>query len=74
MLFCLLQDESSTMFLIGAYSRYGQPYVWVRSNHERLIKFSSPEENEKDFPLNLKTTSNWESEGVCVCVCVLWVL
>lgn len=59
-------DESSTMFLIGAYSRYGQPYVWVRSNHERLIKFSSPEENEKDFPLNLKTTSNWESEDVHV--------
>ena len=59
----LLQDSSTTMFLIGAYTRYSRPYVWVRSNHERLIRFSSSEQSEKDFPLNLKTTSNWVDEG-----------
>lgn len=60
------------MFLIACYARYANPYVWVsniskfctlirsqiqvRSNHERLVILS---ENaiEKDYPLQLKSTS-----------------
>ena len=53
------------MFLIAAYASYGRPYVWVRSNHERLIPVSDPtqKESEKDYPLNLASTSKWEEEG-----------
>ena len=51
------------MFLVAGYARYSRPYVWVRSNHERLVQFSSDNKEEKDFPLQLKTTSNWLEGG-----------
>ena len=28
------------VFLIAGYARYKSPYVWVRSDHDRLVKFS----------------------------------
>lgn len=65
--FCLfIQDEKSTLFLIAAYARYNCPYVWVRSNHERLVSFTGGGDDEsklKDSPLKLKTTTAWKQKG-----------
>ncbi|XP_078379583.1 uncharacterized protein LOC144662607 isoform X2 [Oculina patagonica] len=57
-----LKDDKSTLFLIAAYARYSCPYVWVRSNHERLVAFSgdSGKEKQKDSPLKLKSTAEWK--------------
>ncbi|XP_067043304.1 uncharacterized protein [Acropora muricata] len=58
-----LKDDRSTLFLIAAYARYNCPYVWVRSNHERLVAFcgnSSSKEKQKDSPLKLKSTADWK--------------
>lgn len=58
-----LKDDKSTLFLIAAYARYNCPYVWVRSNHERLVAFcgdSSSKEKQKDSPLKLKSTVDWK--------------
>ena len=51
------------MFLIAGYARYNCPYVWIRSNHDRLVRFSSDDTSEKDFPLQLKTTSTWKDKS-----------
>ena len=61
--------------------RYNCPYVWVRTNHERLIRLESLQHNgskedpkatadadakAKDSPLKLKTTSAWANKVVKV--------
>ncbi|XP_060063852.1 uncharacterized protein LOC132544295 [Ylistrum balloti] len=53
--------ENSTLFLVAGYARYCCPYVWVRSNHERLIKLTGDSANDKDCPLKLKTTVGWNN-------------
>ena len=58
------QDEEYTMFLVAGYARYSRPYVWIRSNHERLVQFNSDNKEEKDFPLQLKSTANWMEGGM----------
>lgn len=58
-------DEKSTLFLIAGYGRYSCPYVWVRSNHERLVKLTG-ESREKDCPLKLKSTLKWKDNDVFV--------
>ncbi|XP_020897235.1 uncharacterized protein LOC110236092 isoform X2 [Exaiptasia diaphana] len=59
-----LKDEKSTLFLIAAYARYNCPYVWVRSNHERLVSFTGGDDETKlkDSPLKLKTTAAWKQK------------
>lgn len=52
--------ENTTLFLIAGYARYCCPYVWVRSNHKRLIKLIGDSANDKDSPLRLKTTMTWK--------------
>ncbi|XP_033760070.1 uncharacterized protein LOC117342167 [Pecten maximus] len=52
--------DNSTLFLVAGYARYCCPYVWVRSNHERLIKLTGDSANDKDCPLKLKTTNTWK--------------
>jgi hypothetical protein len=52
-----------TLFLIAGYARYSCPYVWVRSNHQRLIRLTNDSTQEKDSPLRLKTTNRWNSQG-----------
>ena len=66
--FFSLQDERSTLFLIAGYGRYNCPYVWVRSNHDRLVKLTGTSSREKDCPLKLKTTLKWKDTGI---VCFL---
>lgn len=59
-------DEKSTLFLIAGYGRYNCPYVWVRSNHDRLVKLTGDSSREKDCPLKLKTTLKWKDNDVYV--------
>ncbi|XP_065840493.1 uncharacterized protein [Oscarella lobularis] len=57
-------DDDLTMFLIAGYSRYNCPYVWVRSNHERLVRLSGETPSAKDNPLKLDSTSRWSEEDI----------
>ncbi|XP_062584736.1 uncharacterized protein LOC134246386 [Saccostrea cucullata] len=59
-------DEASTLFLIAGYARYSCPYVWIRSNHQRLINLMGDTESEKDSPLRLKTTASWKDKSKIV--------
>eukprot|EP00730_Choanoeca_flexa_P000524 TRINITY_DN10232_c0_g1_i2.p1 TRINITY_DN10232_c0_g1~~TRINITY_DN10232_c0_g1_i2.p1 ORF type:complete len:258 (+),score=20.19 TRINITY_DN10232_c0_g1_i2:513-1286(+) len=52
-------DTSSTSFLIAAYAKYSCPYVWIRTNHDRIVKLSGSPSTSKDKPLRLQTTANW---------------
>lgn len=63
--FC--QDETSTLFLIAGYARYSCPYVWIRSNHHRLVKLMGEVETEKDSPLRLKSTASWKDRSMTCC-------
>ncbi|KAL8625519.1 hypothetical protein ACOMHN_014608 [Nucella lapillus] len=56
--------SNTTVFLVAGYSRYCCPYVWVRSNHQRLMKMSGAGDGEKDHPLRLKSTNRWKNEDV----------
>lgn len=35
----------------------------VRSNHDRIVRLSSDDCPEKDYPLALKTTTHWQEDG-----------
>lgn len=62
-----VQDNKSTLFLVAAYARYNYPYVWLRSNHRRIVQLNGKTEAEieqqKDSPLKLKSTENWKKKG-----------
>ncbi|RUS91078.1 hypothetical protein EGW08_001206 [Elysia chlorotica] len=57
-------DSETTLFLVAGYARYSCPYVWVRSNHERLFKLSGNRDNDKDSPLRLKSTARWKDGDI----------
>ncbi|KAJ3281647.1 hypothetical protein HK104_011353 [Borealophlyctis nickersoniae] len=56
------QDDSKVSFLIAGYARYGQPFVWLRSDQRKLVK-QQHEQMEPDMPLKLVSTNNWASQG-----------
>ncbi|XP_044138831.1 uncharacterized protein LOC122929355 isoform X1 [Bufo gargarizans] len=58
-----IPETHCTLFLLAAYAKYGRPYVWVRSNHER---FTGTELCDKDSPLMLPSYSQWDSKDVGV--------
>ena len=51
------------MFLVAGYGKYSCPYVWVRSNHDRLVKLSDNPSFSKDSPLRLKSTAARGDKG-----------
>lgn len=61
-------DHFTTLFLIASYARYKSPYVWVRTNHDRLIRLSDVDQSEqvviKDSPLKLRSVLDWSSKDV----------
>eukprot|EP00128_Syssomonas_multiformis_P005907 Colp12_sorted_trinity150504_noHs@14996 len=59
-----VRTDTHTMFLVAGYQRYGCPYVWLRSNHERLIKSNSSAPIAKDNPLKMKSTSDWATKDI----------
>lgn len=58
-----------TLFLLAGYIKYGRPYAWIRSNHERLVNIGGTVSMVKDTPMKLKSIADWQTRGtVCVCV------
>ncbi|KAH7051973.1 hypothetical protein BKA57DRAFT_458452 [Linnemannia elongata] len=60
----LEKDESRATFLIAGYPKYKCPYVWLRSNHKRLIQNSNDQKFETNDPLKLSTISSWRTDDV----------
>ncbi|KAG0262878.1 hypothetical protein BG011_009586 [Mortierella polycephala] len=60
----LEKDESRATFLIAGYPRYKCPYVWLRSNHKRLIQNNHDQKFETNDPLKLTTISSWRTDDI----------
>lgn len=60
----LEKDTTKTAFLIAGYARYKCPYVWLRSNHKRLIKLQENQQIEEDNPLRLESVANWKTYDI----------
>ncbi|XP_075062513.1 uncharacterized protein LOC142151097 [Mixophyes fleayi] len=58
-----IPETHCTLFLLAAYAKYGRPYVWVRSNHQR---FTGTELSDKDSPLKLPSYSEWDTKDIGV--------
>jgi len=59
--FLSLQEMNCTLFLLAGYAKYGQPYAWIRSNHERLVNVGGTDTLVKDTPMKLKSVTDWVS-------------
>ncbi|CAG8529655.1 1841_t:CDS:10, partial [Diversispora eburnea] len=60
----LEKEESNHVFLIAGYAKYKCPYVWLRSNHKRLIQLQDNQKLETDNPLKLETIAAWNNQEV----------
>ncbi|RKP24275.1 hypothetical protein SYNPS1DRAFT_29958 [Syncephalis pseudoplumigaleata] len=61
----LVKETSHTAFLIAAYSRYKCPYVWLRSNQERLLEAPDTEQAiSADAPIRLESVTNWRHRDI----------
>ncbi|XP_046905182.1 uncharacterized protein si:dkey-19b23.7 [Hypomesus transpacificus] len=70
-------EVNCTLFLLAGYAKYGRPYAWIRSNHERLVNIGGTDALVKDTPMKLKSVTDWQtqeiriwdvvSELVCLC-------
>lgn len=61
--------RQDAVFLLGGYARYKCPFVWVRSNHTRLLylkhqNLGNDKQVTKDTPLDLRSTNEWKSGNV----------
>lgn len=72
-------EVNCTLFLLAGYAKYGHPYAWIRSNHERLVNIGGTDTLVKDTPLKLKSITEWQTQGVrvwdivneLVCLCTI---
>ncbi|XP_059210723.1 uncharacterized protein si:dkey-19b23.7 [Centropristis striata] len=72
-------EVNCTLFLLAGYVRYGRPYAWIRSNHERLVNIGGTDSMVKDTPMKLKSIADWQTRGVrvwdviseLVCLCTV---
>lgn len=57
------KDQTKTAFLIAGYARYKRPYVWLRSNHQKIAKISPDLSTsvENDAPVKLASVDKWIS-------------
>ncbi|KAJ3585771.1 hypothetical protein NHX12_014489 [Muraenolepis orangiensis] len=70
-------EVNCTLFLLAGYAKYGRPYAWIRSNHERLVSIGGVDSMVKDTPLKLKSITDWQTQEVriwdvvneLVCLC-----
>ncbi|KAG0205495.1 hypothetical protein BGX28_002931 [Mortierella sp. GBA30] len=60
----LEKDQSRATFLIAGYPRYKCPYVWLRSNHKRLIQNNHDQKFETNDPLKLSAISSWRTDDI----------
>lgn len=59
-------EMNCTLFLLAGYAKYGRPYAWIRSNHERLVNIGGTDSMVKDTPMKLKSIADWTSKDVHV--------
>ncbi|KAL0970270.1 hypothetical protein UPYG_G00239710 [Umbra pygmaea] len=72
-------EVNCTLFLLAGYAKYGRPYAWIRSNHERLVNIGGTDSMVKDTPMKLKSITDWGSKEVrvwdivneLVCLCTI---
>ncbi|KAM3590554.1 uncharacterized protein V6R79_011818 [Siganus canaliculatus] len=72
-------EVNCTLFLLAGYVKYGRPYAWIRSNHERLVNIGGTDSMVKDTPMKLKSISDWQTRGIrvwdivseLVCLCTI---
>ncbi|KAJ2057210.1 hypothetical protein GGI01_003050 [Coemansia sp. RSA 376] len=59
--YALERDTEGVNFLVAGYPRYKCPYVWLRTDHQRLIIVADDEGKpvEKDVPLRLESIDCW---------------
>ncbi|KAL6118526.1 uncharacterized protein ACO6RY_03314 [Pungitius sinensis] len=73
------QEVNCTLFLLAGYVRYGRPYAWIRSNHERLVDIGGTDSLVKDTPMKLRSIADWQRRGIrawdvvseLVCLCTV---
>ncbi|KAM3850509.1 epididymis-specific alpha-mannosidase [Diretmus argenteus] len=56
-------EVNCTLFLLAGYAKYGRPYAWIRSNHERLVNIGGTDSMVKDTPMKLKSITDWQTRG-----------
>uniref|UniRef100_A0A3B5L055 Si:dkey-19b23.7 n=1 Tax=Xiphophorus couchianus TaxID=32473 RepID=A0A3B5L055_9TELE len=59
-------EVNCTLFLLAGYVKYGRPYAWIRSNHERLVSIGGMDSMVKDTPMKLKSITDWQTRGIRV--------
>ncbi|KAM9426843.1 uncharacterized protein KZ484_022915 [Pholidichthys leucotaenia] len=72
-------EVNCTLFLLAGYVKYGRPYAWIRSNHERLVNIGGTDSMVRDTPMKLKSITDWQTHGVrvwdvvseLVCLCTV---
>ncbi|XP_060887978.1 uncharacterized protein si:dkey-19b23.7 [Labrus mixtus] len=72
-------EVNCTLFLLAGYVKYGRPYAWIRSNHERLVNIGGTDSMVKDTPMKLKSIGDWQTRGIrvwdvvseLVCLCTV---
>nr|XP_020467012.1 uncharacterized protein LOC109966495 isoform X2 [Monopterus albus] len=72
-------EVNCTLFLLAGYVKYGRPYAWIRSNHERLVNIGGTDSMIKDTPMKLKSITDWQTQGIrvwdviseLVCLCTV---
>ncbi|XP_033839745.1 uncharacterized protein si:dkey-19b23.7 [Periophthalmus magnuspinnatus] len=61
-----IPEVNCTLFLVAGYVKYGRPYAWIRSNHERLVNIGGIDSLVKDTPMKLKSITDWQTQGIRV--------
>ncbi|XP_061566342.1 uncharacterized protein si:dkey-19b23.7 [Cololabis saira] len=72
-------EVNCTLFLLAGYIKYGRPYAWIRSNHERLVNIGGTDSMVRDTPMKLKSIADWQTRGIrvwdvvseLVCLCTI---
>lgn len=76
----LEKDTGGVNFLIAGYPKYKCPYVWLRTDHQRLVDREDSTEAvvDKDMPLRLESIDCWRQfdirpwdvlvEVICTCL------
>nr|XP_015196119.1 PREDICTED: uncharacterized protein LOC107076591 [Lepisosteus oculatus] len=59
-------EMNCTLFLLAGYAKYGRPYAWIRSNHERLVNIGGADSFVRDTPMKLKSIAEWSTHGTRV--------
>ncbi|XP_029942931.1 uncharacterized protein LOC115384888 isoform X2 [Salarias fasciatus] len=72
-------EVNCTLFLLAGYVKYGRPYAWIRSNHERLVNIGGTDSMVRDTPMKLRSIADWQTRGTrvwdvvseLVCLCTV---